>query len=135
MKRTKFFAAAALAAVLAVLSFGSAQAIPSGAHTVNGAGVAGPFTLVGLTASEASQTGSVLVNGTPFTISCVFVMVSGPGLHYATMFATGGGMALSISVRESAAADTLLVAPPSASGSCGSGNAGALGTGIFLIAP
>lgn len=140
MKRICLALAATLAAVF---GWPAAQAVPSTSHVVTqiGSVTTGSVTIAGLSASEAAQTGTATVNGLPLAITCVSVMVSGPGLHLAGLSGVDtSGTAWYILLRQPTPATALVLASnnPAASPWCNAGDwpfSTPPATGTFLITP
>lgn len=91
------------AALLAVLAFGSAQALPGPAHTVNGSATnSNGDTVAAILVDELTQGGTVVVNGLPQTVTCV-ANTSGliPGEHKIYISAVGSGFISHIEIAES----------------------------------
>ncbi|HEX9696497.1 MAG TPA: hypothetical protein VGB64_09330 [Actinomycetota bacterium] len=140
MTSARTFAKAAALAALAVATMvpATSSAHPGPAHTINGWGMAGidPVTVIG--ADQMLDTGTVMVGSTTITLSCVEVIASGPTTHLVGMFGTGGFTKWTITIRQSAAGDYLIVnnlpiATPTNANMCGIGNVGATGTGLFAV--
>lgn len=136
MKFTRLFACAALSSAL-VAGAAPGGATPSGSHVISGSGIAAPNTVLALSASEATQTGTALINLNPVTISCVNVQAwAAPATHLVTMLATEtSGIQWVLTIRESSGIQTLLVSQTVTSLPCGGGAAGTFGPGTFVITP
>lgn len=121
----------------------SAQALPSTSHTITQIGTVttGGFTVSGLSASELGQSGTVVINGTTVTISCVSVLPSGPGLHLAGMFGVDvSGLGWYILVRQPTPVTGVVLVSnnPGATPWCSAGDwpfTSPPNTGTFLITP
>lgn len=141
MKTTRLFGQIMLMAALGAATLTTptpASAHPSPAHTINGSGMAGANPVTVLSANQLTDTGVVLIGSTTVALSCVEVIPSGPTTHLAGMYGTGGGLAWTITIRQSSAGDYLIVnnapwAPPTNANMCGIGNVGATGLGAFTI--
>lgn len=124
-------------AVTVALAFGftGANAATNPNHAINGNGISFPYVVTNLSALELPQTGTVTINGSPYTIFCVSVIAFTSGTHYVEMAAVdaSGSAVLSLTIREATPTSFLTVAPAIASGNCGSGGTATPGPGIFTI--
>lgn len=139
MRRTRLFAHSAVVALAATLMLGptAGRALPSTAHVVAGSGIAGAFTVAGLTASETTQHGHATINASSVTFNCVFVMVSGPELHLAWLRGVDtSGVVWFVTIRQpTPATGSLLVDNTPDSAPCGAGQHAGIGSGPFTITP